>query len=65
MHSASAQCKNGVCKYPSGLGCMQADLNLEKIATSHFQVLNTQNANENMPNMIPIGYLNNILHGLQ
>ena len=50
MHSASAQCKNGVCKYPSGLACLQADLNLEN--------LNTQNANENMPNMIPIGYLN-------
>ena len=37
---------------------MQADLNQDKITASHFQVLNAQNANENMPNMIPIGYLN-------
>ena len=37
---------------------MQADSNLEKITTSHFQILNAQNANENMPNMIPIAYLN-------
>ena len=37
---------------------MQADLNLAKITTSHFQVLNTQNANQYMPNMIPIAYLN-------
>ena len=34
---------------------MQANLNLEKITTSHFQVLN---GNRNMPNMIPIAYLN-------
>ena len=37
---------------------MQADLSLEKITASHFQVLNTQNANKNMPNMIPIAYFN-------
>ena len=37
---------------------MQADLNLGKITASHFWVLNAQNANENMPNMIPIEYLN-------
>ena len=37
---------------------MQANSNLVKITASHFQVLNTQNANENMPNMIPIAYLN-------
>ena len=34
---------------------MQANLNLGKITTSHFQVLN---GNRNMPNMIPIAYLN-------
>ena len=37
---------------------MQADPNLVKIAASHFQVLNTQNPNQNMTNMIPIAYLN-------
>ena len=50
--------KYGVSKYSSGLVCTQADLNLVKITASHFWVLNTQNANENMPNMIPIAYLN-------
>ena len=40
---------------------MQANANLGKLTASHFQVLNTQNANENMPNMIPIAYLNEIL----
>ena len=37
---------------------MQADLNLEKLTASHFQALNAQNPNENMPNMIPIASLN-------
>ena len=37
---------------------MQADLNLVKITAPHFQVPNTQNANQNMANMIPIAYLN-------
>ena len=37
---------------------MQADSNIVKITAPHFQVLDTQNANENMPNMIPIAYLN-------
>ena len=36
-----ALCRNSTSKYPSGLACMQADSNLEKITTSHFQVLNT------------------------
>ena len=58
MHGTCALCKNSMSKYLSGLVCMQADLNLQKITTSHFQVLNTQNTNENMPNMIPIAYLN-------
>ena len=38
-----------------------SQLNLGKITASHFQVLNTHNANENMPNMIPIAYLNETL----
>ena len=37
---------------------MQADLNLVKITTSQYWVLNTQNANQNMHNLIPIAYLN-------
>ena len=58
MHGAHALYKYGVSKYPSGLACTQADSNLGKITASHFQVPNNQNANENMPNMIPIAYLN-------
>ena len=37
---------------------MQADLNLAKIIPTYFGVINTQNPNENMPNMIPIAYVN-------
>ena len=58
MHGEHALSKNGTPKYPSGLAGMQADSNLGKITASHFQVLNTQNANENMPGMFPIVYLN-------
>ena len=58
LHGACALNKQGMSKYLSGLACTQADLNLEKITTSHFWVLNAQSANENMPNMIPIAYLN-------
>ena len=58
MHGACALYKYGMFKNPSGLACMQADLNLEKITTTHFQVLNAQHANKNMPNKIPIAYLN-------
>ena len=53
--------KYGASKYLSGLECRQADLNLENITTSHFWVLNVQNANKNMPNMISIAYLNETL----
>ena len=35
-----------------------ADSNLKKLTTSHFKVLITQNANENMPNMFSLVYLN-------
>ena len=58
MHGAFAPNKYGASKYLSSLACMQADLNLEKITASHSQVISTQNANKNMPNMIPIAYLN-------
>ena len=63
MHEgACALCINSVSKDQSGLACIQAaNLNLGKITASHFQVLDTQNANENMPNMIPIAYLNSNL----
>ena len=36
----------------------QPDSNLGKLTTSHFWELNTQSANKNIPNMIPIAYLN-------
>ena len=58
VHGACALYIYGVPKYPSGLACTQADSNLAKLTSSHFQVLNTQNANGSMPNMLPIAYLN-------
>ena len=45
-------------KYLNSLMGMPADSNLMKLTASHFQVLTTQNANENMPNMFLIAYLN-------
>ena len=58
MHGACALNKYAASMDPSGLACMQANTNLEKITASHFWVLNAQNANKNMPIMIPIAYLN-------
>ena len=58
VHDACALCKTSTSKNFSGLACKQADLNLAKRTTSHFWVLNTQNANENMPNMILIANRN-------
>ena len=58
MHHTCAIFKNGMPKYLCSLAVMQADLNLEKTTASHFWVLNTQNANENMPNIFLIMYLN-------
>ena len=58
MHGTHALHRTSVSKYLSGLACTQADPNLAKITAPHFQVLNTQNANQNMPNMIAIAYLN-------
>ena len=37
---------------------MPADSNLGKLTASHFQALIAQNANENMPDIFPIVYLN-------
>ena len=48
----------GMPKYLKGLMGMPANLNLRKLNASHFNVLITQNANKNMPNMFPIVYLN-------
>ena len=61
MHGTHALYKYGMSKYLSGLVCMQANLNLGKLTASHLQVLNTQNANKNIPNMIPSAYLNDNL----
>ena len=58
MHGACALHRYGTSKYQSGLACTQADLNLEKITASHVWVLTAPNARKNMPNMIPIAYLN-------
>ena len=57
-HGARAIVKVGASKYPNGLTGMPADWNLGKITAPHFKVLITQNANENMPDMFPIVYLN-------
>ena len=42
VHGAHALSKNSTLEYLSVLAFMQADLNLGKINTPHFQVLNTQ-----------------------
>ena len=57
MHGACAQYKYCASKYLSVLACMQAGSNLEKRTFPLFGVLSAQNANENIPNMIPIAYL--------
>ena len=58
MHGAHTLSKNSMPKYPSDLAFMQANSKLGKITASHFWVLNTQSTNENMPDMFPMGYLN-------
>ena len=58
MHGACAIIKMGVLNYLNGLTSMPANVNLRILAASHFNVIITQNANENMPNMFPIVYLN-------
>ena len=58
MYGACAIIKISTSKYLNSLTGMPADSNLGKLTASHFKALNTQNANENMPNMFPIVYLN-------
>ena len=58
MHGTCAVIKMGALKYLNCLTGMQADSNLRKLTASHFNALITQNANENMPNMFLIVYLN-------
>ena len=58
MLGTCAIIKMGAPKYLNSLTGTPADLNLRKLTASHFDVLITQNANENMPNMFPIVYLN-------
>ena len=40
------------------MACAHANCQLLKLTASHFWVLNTENANENMPNMILIAWWN-------
>ena len=58
MNGTHVLIKYGMPKCPSDLAFTQANSSLGKITASHFGVLNTQNANEYMPNMLPIVYLN-------
>ena len=58
VHGARALIRMGASKYSIGLMGMPADSILRKLTASHFNVLITQNANENMPKMFPIVYLN-------
>ena len=58
VHGTCAPDKYDTSMYLSGMACMPADSNLKKLTASHSWVLNTENTNENMPNMIPIAYLN-------
>ena len=60
-HGARAINKMGASKYSNSLVGTPADWNLGKITAAHFKVLITQNANENMPDMFLIVYLNEIL----
>ena len=63
-HGTHARIKMGASKYPNSLTGMPADWNLGKITASHFKALITQNANENMPDMFLIVYLNeNLRYG--
>ena len=61
MHSTRAIIEMSASKYSNGLMGMPANsklMKLTKLTASHFKALITQNANENMPNMFPIVYLN-------
>ena len=54
VHGAHAIIEMGASKYLNSLMGMPADSNLRKLTTSHFNVLISQNANKNMPNMFPL-----------
>ena len=58
MASCAHVHKMGAPKYSNSLKGMPADSNLTKLTASHFKALITQNANDNMPDMFPIVYLN-------
>ena len=58
VHGAHTIIKMGTSKYLNGLTGMPADSNLGKLTASHFEALITPNANENMPSMFPLVYLN-------
>ena len=58
VHGTCALIKMGMLKYSNGLMGMPADSNLWNLTTSHYYDLIMKNANKNMPNMVPILYLN-------
>ena len=58
VHGTCAIIEMSTIMYSNGLMGMPADSNLRKLMVSHINILITQNANENMPNMFPIVYLN-------
>ena len=58
VHGTHTVIKMGASKYSNSLTGTLDYSNLGKIAASHFKALITQNANENMPDMFPIVYLN-------
>ena len=64
MLGTCAIIKMGAPKYFNSLTGTPDDLNLRTLTASHFDVLITQNASENTPNMFPIVYLNaNLRYG--
>ena len=58
LHGTHSIIQMGTSKYSNSLAGAPADWNLGKLTASHFQALITQNANENMPDIFPIVYLN-------
>ena len=58
MHGTHAIIKMDRSKYLNSLMGTPAESNLGKLTATHFNALITQNANQNMPNMFPIVYLN-------
>ena len=54
VHGTYALIKMHASNYLNGLMGTPANLNLMKLTASHFNALNTHNANKNVPNMFPI-----------